>query len=85
MNWTQYRLPLDHTPLVGVLGTVSFAATDDGWITVGATATDLTSLDQLLIVATPPCTRQDLATRGSEVQAELLGIVASLLDWPPFP
>lgn len=85
MNWIQHRLPLDHIPEKGVLACLSLAVTDDGLTTVGAHVTSLTTLDDLMIVATPPITQEDLDERIAEVLAELRGVVSSLLDLPPFP
>jgi len=80
-----YPLTVPGAPLVGVLGTLTLGATQDGLVTVGHSLMDLTTLEQISLGASAPVQQQDAAGLASDVLRQLLEAQASLLDWPPFP
>lgn len=63
---------------------LSIVSSQNGEVVVGWSVEGLVSELPLAIGCLPPCTRQDLDARSTEVLAALLQAVATLHDWPPF-
>lgn len=79
------QLPLPGVAPAPVYACVTIAACPDGSVTIGWSARELVTLEQLLLGALPPSTRQDAPAEARDVLSALMEAVASLLDWPPFP
>lgn len=63
---------------------LSLVTSQEGEVVVGWSVEGLVSELPLAIGCLPPCTRQDLASKASEVLDALMGAAATLHDWPPF-
>lgn len=81
---TPIHLPGLEAAELGVLASLTIAATADGDVTVGYDVRRLVSREPLAIGCAPPITRQDLAGATDEALSALLAALATLLDWPPF-
>lgn len=84
MHWVQMPIHLPSSAPNGCLASLTLAATPDGDVTIGYDVRDLITKEPLALGCAPPGTQQDLPAGSREALEQLLGVLATLLDWDPF-
>ena len=69
----------------GAVASLALSARPDGAVLLGHNVRAVPSLTRLSLGLEPPLTREHAAERADDVLLHLLGTLATLMDWPPFP